>query len=779
MNELLDNQVSDINNQLSIIWDYVDDVFDENIVGIMFEQYKQLIHSFIETSEVGKVVIPDYDLKFIEKYNDTDNCLCENTLDQLFYTQLNEHPDKVCVVCDEKEYTYKELDIRSNKIANFLIEQGLQPAEYVGVIVRRHSDTIVNLLGILKAGGAYVPIEPSLPIERADYILMRCNSKICLDTDSFNKYDIGEIEDSQVFGYSNIDSIAYVIFTSGSTGNPKGVLVTHKSATNTIIDINRKFEVTQNDKIIGLSSMGFDLSVYDIFGALSIGATLYIVPDIRDVNNISDMISEHQITFWNSVPSVMNLLIESLFKSDKKFVKYECLKNVLLSGDWIPVSLPDKIKKYFPNSNVISLGGATEGSIWSIYYPINKIDSSWKSIPYGYPLSNQKMYVLNSNLDLCPLEVEGEIFIGGKGIAAGYISEKSKTEYSFINHPHLGYIYRTGDYGIMHRKGYIEFRGRKDSQVKIRGHRIELGEIECHLDNFSGIKHSVATVFEYAPGDKRIAAYYVKDGSMNTNSISNDELKDYLRRKLPQYMVPFTLVNIKELPLTRNQKVDRSKLPNPSFDENKYRKEVLQSLNLVEKKLLYQWKEIIELNDIGINDNFFDLGGDSLQAYQAVVSVEKEFGLKIPIAYLYKNPTISGIANYINENTKVEEIEKYNPKDSKTKIYWNPSCRWKISDEKLLIDGSLYPGIELFPKFYFLTQDGINIDDLYSELPSDKIDSLNSFLELSLRKGYVIKNLPDYTDLFKATEQFVSNPCDEGLILDPINSALTHLKSLI
>lgn len=504
----LDNQITETAGELCITWDYVEDLFDDSVIDHMFNQYISVIKNLIEDKEVEKLDITSSDFEIITKYNSTQEEFAYKTLDQLFVEQAQKNPNKISVVCENKSYTYKELDERSNQIARYLIEKGVGENDCVGVVATRHSNTIANMLGILKAGGAYVPLEPDYPEERINYILQHSKASVLLTIDTYDEKKLSKYSCDNVLDRSKLSSLAYIIFTSGSTGTPKGVMIQHKAVVNTILDINNKFNITSEDKIIGLSSMCFDLSVYDIFGSLIVGATLYMAPDIKDTDKISEIIAKNQITFWNSVPSVMHLFIENLsISNDKKFIQYESLKHVLLSGDWIPLDLPLRTVKYFPKAEVVSLGGATEASIWSIYYPITNIDSNWKSIPYGYPLANQTFYVLNNNLDYCPVGVEGELYIGGIGVATGYLNDSEKTNKSFILHPIYGYIYRTGDYGVLHNEGYIEFRGRKDDQVKIRGHRIELGEIESLLLKHEGINQAVAIVKEIAPGDKRIIAY--------------------------------------------------------------------------------------------------------------------------------------------------------------------------------------------------------------------------------------------------------------------------------
>ncbi|WP_075603196.1 non-ribosomal peptide synthetase [Saccharicrinis aurantiacus] len=764
---LLDNQVSNIENKMSVIWDYVDNLFDERTITNMFENYKSLIYNFIETKEIIKPTVPKKDIDFIEKYNSTKLKLPDKTLNQLFSEQVVKFPDKICIVCSETKYTYAELEDRSNKLANHLIDIGVKSGDCVGVKVNRHCDTMINVLGILKAGAAYVPIEPSLPEERIEYILDKCNIDVCLYLTYYAEHNIDRFHGVMKEAYSQSSKLAYIIFTSGSTGNPKGVMVSHKSAVNTILDINQRFSIDSNDRVIGLSSMGFDLSIYDIFGTFSVGATLYMVSNILDVENITNILSKYQITFWNSVPSVVNLLVQHLIDSEKRFVQYESMRNILLSGDWIPTSLPSKLRNYFPNSKQYSLGGATEGAIWSIYYPIDCVDPMWKSIPYGYPLSNQQMYVLDRNLDIAPLGCEAEIFIGGTGVTEGYIGEKEKTEYAFIKHPTLGNLYRTGDYGIMHNKGWIEFKGRKDSQVKIKGHRIELGEIESILRNIVGVLEAIAVVFEQTSGHKAIAAYIVKDENEKIE-VSQEYLNTNLSKRLPQYMIPLSYLFLEELPLTQNQKVDKNRLPKINITKEKKQGATLRNLGSTENKLIEIWSELLETSDFDTDESFFDLGGDSLQAYRVIVGVENVYNIKLPVEYFYKNPTISGITNYIKTNIGHGVKGCSSTKDPVNMIYfWNPTCQWRKDNNKLYINNSYFQGINLFPEFYFLTQEGICIDDLCNNFNSEDTDKVSELIDTFISVGILINELPNWSDLFKPLRGFSRDTLDQELLINP------------
>ncbi len=315
--------------------------------------------------------------------------------------------------------------------------------------------------------------------------------------------------------------LAYVIYTSGSTGNPKGVMIDHRGAVNTILDVNQRFEVTEHDRILALSALNFDLSVYDIFGLLAVGGAVVMpAPEGgRDPSHWAELMNEHKVTLWDTVSALMQMLVEHHAGGGgtctAELPPASTLRLVMMSGDWIPLDLPDRIRGVWPNTRVIGLGGATEASIWSICYPIANIDPAWKSIPYGKPMVNQSFQVLNKNLEPCPVWVAGSLYIGGIGLALGYWKDSEKTKTSFITHPRSGErLYKTGDLGRYMPDGNIEFLGRADFQVKIQGYRIELGEIESHLLKHADIDKAIVT----AVGEtlhKQLIAYIVPKQQQN------------------------------------------------------------------------------------------------------------------------------------------------------------------------------------------------------------------------------------------------------------------------
>lgn len=651
----IDNQVLEANGKLIITWDYVEDLFDDEVIDSMFNQYVKIIEGITESVEDQKLTISNSDCNKIEKYNETDGYVSEDTLHSLFTKQANITPNKEAVIFEDEYITYKELDEKSNQVARYLIENGVSRNDKICLVTERRINTIVNMLGILKAGGCYIPIDPNYPDERKEYIFENSKCKMRLTEDFYEVNDISRYSVDRIEGKSSSTDDAYIIYTSGSTGKPKGVLISHQAAVNTILDINNKFDVNESDRIIGLSSMCFDLSVYDIFGALTSGAALVLIKDQRDVADIYRIIKEKNITIWNSVPAIMEMLIMNLEEKDEDIsywsrtesaVEFDDidLRLVLLSGDWIPLKLPTRIKNEFNQAQVISLGGATEAAIWSIYYPIEDIDDKWSSIPYGYPLTNQKWYVLDYEEEMCPLNVVGELYIGGLGVAKGYENDREKTENAFIDHPKLGRIYKTGDYGKMTSNGYIEFCGRKDNQVKIIGYRIELGEIENRIREHKDIKNAVVIDRENNNGQKYLCAYIVTE-----KDVDNSELRDFLAETLPAYMIPQYFVNIDKIPLTDNGKVARKLLPLPDLNKC-IEKRYVAPRNEIEEKVASIWKQVLKIDRIGVLDNFLEVGGNSILMVQIVNKLTSIFNVRISLREFIDRSSIAKLAEYISKN---------------------------------------------------------------------------------------------------------------------------------
>ncbi len=523
----LDHQVVDITGTLELSWDAVEELFPEGLLDDMFAAYTGLVTRLATQEAVwsaGSVVeLPEDQIALYEKVNDTHGSLPENLLHEPFLSTAARVPELPAVITSAGAVSYAELVARASAIAQDL-RRDSRPHDpdrrdhLVGVVLPKGADQIVATYGVLLAGYAYLPVNPALPARRALQILddgaaatVVTKPDVCVDwPPRVRTVEVADrMSDTVPTSTARPDDLSYVIYTSGSTGRPKGVMIEHRAALNTIIDINERFGVTAGDRVFGLADLGFDLSVYDVFGAHAAGAAL-VLPDadkLADPVHWAEMMAEHGVTVWNSVPAQMEMLVEHLEAGGRI---PDGLRLVLLSGDWIPVDLPQRVNDLWPDAEVISLGGATEAAIWSIYHRVRAEDAEAPSIRYGIPLRNQAFHVLDADFRPCPVWAAGELFIEGHGLARGYWRDPERTAASFVEHPVTGVrLYRTGDFGRYLPDGTIEFLGRRDGQVKINGHRVELGEVEAALQAHPGVDRAVVVKADDAAGRARLVGYVV------------------------------------------------------------------------------------------------------------------------------------------------------------------------------------------------------------------------------------------------------------------------------
>jgi amino acid adenylation domain-containing protein len=437
--------------------------------------------------------------------------------------------------------------------------------------------------------------------------------------------------------------LAYVIHTSGSTGAPKGVFVRHEPAVNLIDWVNGEFGVGPEDRLLFVTSLCFDLSVYDIFGILAAGGTVRVAsgPDFHDPERLARLLTRERITFWDSAPAMLQQLVPC-------FQAGNSLRRVFLSGDWIPLNLPGAVTRSFPNAEVISLGGATEATVWSNFFRVKSVDPAWVSIPYGRPIRNAQYYILDGRLEPCPVGIDGDLYIGGECLASGYLGEPAMTAEKLIPDPFRrvpgARLYRTGDRARFWSDGNIEFLGRVDQQVKIRGYRIELTEVEAVLGRHPAVREVVALAREDRPGEKILAAYVVaREGARPTAG----ELQRFARLKLPEFMVPSDLVLLEEMPLTPHGKLDRAALLEAGGTRAGLDGAFVAPRTPVEEALAKIWAEVLGLERVGVEDNFFELGGHSLRGTQVASRVREVFRIELPLRHLFKNPTIAELARIV------------------------------------------------------------------------------------------------------------------------------------
>lgn len=636
-----------------------------DIIEQMIAHYKQLLYSIVKEPDqkIGELSMLSAaeQTELLRMFNDTERPYpADTTIVDTFEQQVIKGPDSIALYMGDRTMTYDKLNQKANQLARYLLAQGVTSGDNVGLLANRGFDMIAGLFAVLKCGAAYVPISPDYPEERQRYMVKQSSVKFILsDVDhSLNKAAEGiKAIDMRTVPYNKygsdnlsipIDSrqLAYTIYTSGSTGVPKGVMIEHHSVINLITWVNTEFNIGPDDRLLFITSIGFDLSVYDIFGILSAGGSLIIASreDMMNVTRLATLMQRFRVTFWDSVPSTLDHLISRLTALDSGY-RQEYLRLAFLSGDWIPVGLPGKIGNFFPNAKVISLGGATEGTVWSNYYPIGKVGSGWHSIPYGKPITNNTFYVLNEEQQPAPYGDIGELYIGGVGVARGYANDPGKTGYAFLDDPFTsrpqGKMYRTGDLGRMLPDGNMEFIGRVDNQVKLRGHRVELGEIESVIRQHETVSNAVVL---FSRDKKQLISYIVPE-----KFYDREKVIAYLKEKLPDYMIPYKWVELERIPLTENGKTDTRALHNIDALEQ-LKSEFVAPQTELEKSLVAIWKQVLGASSaVGIHDNFFDLGGQSLISLELIAEMKRVIGKELPVNILYKYPTIAQLVAFIQQ----------------------------------------------------------------------------------------------------------------------------------
>lgn len=663
----LDHQVVEMDGSLCLFWDSVDELFYPGMLDEMFRAYTGLLHTLAVHPEImqektASLVTAEISDKR-RQANETAIEFEEKTLDGLFLEATDRFPDKEALVTCSRRMTYREIKEEAFYISGQLKSMGIKKEETVAVFMEKGWEQVVAVYGIMFAGAAYLPIDIHNPRERVEKILRDSGTRIILvqnqadeqDTEWMHEWDCIPVSglkgNSEYKAQENkVGDLAYVIYTSGTTGTPKGVMITHHNAVNTILDINARYQITEQDTAFGISNLHFDLSVYDVFGILGAGGKL-VLPDPeygKDPAHWIQWMNQENITVWNSVPAFVEMLAE--YEEYQRQVTSQSLRLVMMSGDWVSVSLPGRIRNLFQNVEIVALGGATEGSIWSNHFEIPEVvPEDWKSILYGKPLANQKYYVLDQNMEDCPDWIPGTLYIAGDGVAQGYLNDKEKTEEKFVVLDRTGErLYCTGDMGRYWNDGNIEFLGRLDNQVKINGYRVELGEIEAAINRFVGIRQSKVVCVD----KKNLIAFYCEN-----EQVDRDRLKKYLKKVLPLYMVPIKFEKINILPQSKNGKIDVGNLYKRALaiSKDKHIKSKKEPITAEERKLAIIWQRVLEGENVSVYDNFFSCGGNSLKAIQLVNEINKDFQKQIAINELFENSTIEKLAKLLTTST--DELE--------------------------------------------------------------------------------------------------------------------------
>jgi amino acid adenylation domain-containing protein len=589
-------------------------------------------------------------------------------LHELFEARAAEIPEAVAVVCGAESLTYRELERRANQLAHHLLHLGAARGGRIGVALERALEVPVSLLAVLKAGCAYVPLDPEYPQERLAAMLESAEVRLLVTQERlagrFAEFDVRPV---LVDGWSEgtdrrpatgvaPEDLSYVIFTSGSTGRPKGVMLDHRGRVNNFTDFNRRFRIGPGDAVLAVSSLSFDMSAYDVLGTLAAGGTI-VLPrpqELLDPTSWAGLLERHRITVWHSVPAMLEMLLDRL--EARPGSPPLSLRVALLGGDWIPLSLPGRLRALAPEVEVVSLGGATEVSMDSTIFCVGEIDPAWKSIPYGVPMANQLAYVVGPDGGPNPVGVAGELLLGGVGVGQGYFGRPDFTAERFVPDPFSTEpgrrLYRTGDLARYRPDGVLELLGRLDHQVKIRGFRIELGEIAGVLRRHGAVGEVVVLARESRTGDKRIVAYLVPALGA---AIDPDDVRELARRRLPAYMVPSSFVVLDALPLTPNRKLDRKALPAP--EELIEQQERVPLRTPLERVLGEIWKSILGLPEVGALESFFDLGGHSLAATRVMTQIQEVFALEVPPRVLFESPTLAELAMRVHEQGEAEGVD--------------------------------------------------------------------------------------------------------------------------
>ena len=753
----LDSQLFLKNGQVSIAWDFLEEIFPHDMIDAMFAKYSRLIDQAIEEENFWEKTLIDlrtdsqkkHHASLIQPRKEPQMSL----LHQGVISIAKKDPSRTAIVFNNQAYSFEQLVYRANQVSEWLQKNGLEKGTHIAIQMEKSFDAIAIVFGILQIGAVYIPLAHNNPANRTKEILKKADAK-CLFTDrNFDFSDWILIPKSDLLDglkghwipnkIENTDT-GYIIYTSGSSGTPKGVVISHKAAMNTIEDVNRRFGITGRDCAIAISSLSFDLSVYDLFGVLGVGGKLVVPTEDQrlDPKEWQHLSNKYQITVWNSVPSLLSIYLDFL-ANQKPLSTDRNLKTILLSGDWIPLSTPKKIEQKLPNAKLVGLGGATEASIWSNYFEVDTLKKSWCSIPYGYPLANQSFYILDSFGRPCPDWVKGRLHIGGDGLAKEYWGEPELTQASFYHHPELGTrIYDTGDYGRYIENGMIEFLGREDDQLKINGYRVEIGEIKSALMTCNPTLEPFVCCVGDKMEDKKLMVYVLQEPQQFSEKILKEQLSDYL----PPYFIPERIIPLAKYPKSENGKIDKKQLIQNIEKES-------VSILITDSKtnenqddhppILQVLQEVLNLPEIKPTHNFHDLGVSSMDMIRLSNHLESAFSDRPAVGEMMRYRQVSELIDYY-KNKKTSLQTDFESTEGEAKVDAMVYSDLLENDGDSLEEQTLLPimetcnnlGIHLWvqeDRLKFKAPDGAMNQELREKLKKNK-DQLIQFLE---KKGKV------------------------------------------
>jgi amino acid adenylation domain-containing protein len=690
--------LAEYNHTLVGFFEYSTDLFEPTTIDRMSEHYWRLLEGIVADPDCPIAMLPLLSRaerqQLLIEWNDTEaEYVKDKCISQLFEDQAARIPEVIAVVFEEQELTYRDLNRRANQLASYLINLGIGAGKLVGIWLERSVEMVVSLLGVLKAGATYVPLHPSDPAERLRFMVEDAQLSFVLTTEQLIEDRGWKIENdksqSSLFASEvkivcldrntavfeeqiaenpaakpSAEGIAYVIYTSGSTGEPKGVQVSHRSVINCLQSIRERLGFGERDVLLAVTPISFDISVLELFLPLLVGAKVVVASrkEVTDGRELACRLKICSATALQATPPTWRLLIEAGWKGFPGF-------RILCGGESMPRDLAEAL---LIRGEVWNLYGPTECTIWSM---VCKVDSGEGPVPIGRPIANTKLYILDSHLQPVPIGVRGEICIGGVGVAFGYCNQAELTAEKFIANPFVvgERLYRTGDQGRLRADGNIEFIGRLDHQVKIRGHRVELGEIEAALNQYPAVRESLVLVSdnqEPAIAEARkaqtptegnggiedqkpahgLVAYLV----VNEKHPPLSDLRDFLTKKLPQYMIPSAFVTLESFPLTSSGKIDRRLLPPADSARRQLGHGFMESRTEFEELITQVWKEVLKLDKIAVNSSFFELGGHSLLAVKVISRITDLFHTDLPLRTLFQTPTIAGLARAVETARQVK-----------------------------------------------------------------------------------------------------------------------------
>jgi amino acid adenylation domain-containing protein len=664
--------------KLELLWVYNTDLFDSSTINRMSGHFQTLLEGIVANPETPisklSILTNNEQQQLLETWNHTQIDYPQNKcIHQLFEAQVALTPDAVAVVFEEQQITYHELNSRANQLANYLRKLAVKPDSLVGICLERSLEMIVGMLGILKAGGAYVPIDPAFPVERISFMLEDAQVSVLLTQQKLTQVlseqvpkivaldiDGAKIAQEKSENLENLaapENLIYVIFTSGSTGRSKAVGIEHQQLFNYIAGIQERLFTGVTGNYALISTFAADLGNTVLFPSLCYGGCLHIISKERasDPNLFREYCRKNPIDCLKIVPSHLAALLSC---SHPETILPR--QRLILGGEATSWDLITTIQKYAPNCQIFNHYGPTETTVGVLTYSVSSQPGEYhpQIVPLGRPLGNTEIYLLDRHQQPVPVGVPGEVHIGGAGVARGYLNRPDLTQEKFIpnsfRHEQNARLYKTGDLARYLPDGNIEYLGRIDNQVKIRGFRIELGEIEALLSQHPAVVQVVVIAQENAVGDKRLVAYIA---TVSEQSITINELRDFLAQNLPDYMIPGAFVMLETLPLTPNGKVDRKALPAPDDSRQDSEETFIAPRNQLELQLTQIWEKILGVQPISVKDNFFVLGGHSLLAVRLFAEIEKTLGKNLPLATLFQKQTIEELATLLGKEDTSPEWE--------------------------------------------------------------------------------------------------------------------------